>query len=163
MKIKSDKAIVYISFKVGLILKGLFALSEIFGGIVLIFLNPDRMNRLIDSISKNELYEDPQDLLMNYMVTYGHAFSISAQQFAVSYLLSHGIIKLVVILLLWKKKIWAYPLSIMLFIGFIFYQLIRYMSSHSIMLLILTVFDSIMIVLAVLEYKRIRNEKGTIV
>jgi len=44
--------------------KGLFALSETLCGVVLVFLNPERMARLIDFINKDELYEDPADFVI---------------------------------------------------------------------------------------------------
>ena len=156
IKSKSNKDITHISFELMLLFKGIFALGEILIGITMAFMNPDRMNRLIDFITKNELIEDPKDSLMNYIVNYGNNFSVSTQQFMVFYLLSHGIVKLTVILLLWKKKLWAYPLSIVMFIGFIAYQIYRYTHTHSVMLLFLTAVDIVMIVLTVLEYRNIK-------
>ena len=159
IKTKSGKSIIHISFEIMLLFKGLFAFFEILSGIAMFFLSPDRMNRIIEFISKEELYEDPKDLLMNYIAVFGQNFSISAQYFAVFYLLSHGIIKFIVILLLWRKKLWAYPLSIVMFIGFITYQIYRYTHTYSVMLLILTVLDIVMIGLTVLEYRNIKIKK----
>lgn len=150
--------IVRISFDVGLLIKGIDALTEIIGGIALIFLTPDRLNTLITLISKGELSEDPTDFVMNYLVTFGHSFSVNSWQFVMFYLLSHGIAKMVVILMLWKRKPWAYPLSVIVFVLFIVYQMYHYIASRSIFLLLLTVLDFIMIVLTILEYKRIKKE-----
>lgn len=150
--------IVHISFDVGLLIKGLDALIEIVGGIAFMFLTPNRLNLLITLISKGELGEDPTDFLMNYLVTFGHSFSIKSLQFVMLYLLSHGIAKMVVILMLWKKKPWAYPLSVIVFLLFIAYQLYHYTASRSIFLLLLTVLDIIMIILTILEYKRVTKE-----
>ena len=157
-KIKSSKNITHISFEIMLLFKGIFALFEILSGIAMVFLSPARMDSLIAFITKEELFEDPKDLLMNYIVVFGQHFSISAQYFAVFYLLSHGIIKLIVILLLWRKKLWAYPLSIAVFIGFIAYQMYHYAYSRSIMLLILTVLDIVLIGLTVLEYRNMKSK-----
>jgi len=155
---KGTEKIVRISFDVGLLIKGIDALVEIIGGIALIFLTPDRLNTLITLISKGELSEDPTDFLMNYLVTFGHSFSVSSLQFVMFYLLSHGIVKMIVILSLWYKKPWAYPLSVVVFVLFIAYQMYHYTISHSIFLLLLTVLDIIMIVLTILEYIRIKRE-----
>ena len=155
----SSKSITHIGFQVGLILKGLFAISEIIGGIAIIFLNPDKVNQLISVITKNELIEDPNDIFMNFLLSHIHAFSVNSQQFAIIYLLAHGIIKLVVICLLWAKKTWAYPLSIIVFTGFIVYQMYHYTSSHSVMLLVLTAVDIIMIALTIIEYRNMRSKK----
>lgn len=150
---------IHVSFDIGLLLKAFAALLEIIGGIALIFLPPDKMNVFISFITKGELLEDPKDLIMNYLVNLGHSFGISSWHFVIFYLLSHGIIKLTVIFLLWKKKLWAYPLSVAVFVGFIIYQLIKLSSGHSIFMVLLTVLDVIMIALTILEYKRIKREQ----
>ncbi|HEO8208653.1 TPA: DUF2127 domain-containing protein, partial [Streptococcus agalactiae] len=50
----------------------------------------------------------------------------------------------------------AYPLSILVFVGFIIFQLREYFSSHSILMIFLCVFDVIMIILTWLEYQKMK-------
>ena len=159
MKKLPNKKILDVSFDIGLLLKGLFALGELIGGLTLIFLTPNRLNRLISWLSAGELSEDPNDWLMNHLVLFGHSFTFNAQHFAMFYLLSHGVIKLVAILLLWRKKLWSYPLSVLVIIGFVIYQMISFASSHSVSLLLLTILDIIMIVLTILEYRKMKAER----
>lgn len=154
----NSKDIVHISFEIGLMLKGINGLMEIIGGFLLLFLNPNRLNKLIIFLTQNELSEDPKDIVANFMMNISHSFSISAQHFGVFYLLSHGFIKLILIFLLWRKKLWAYPLSIMSLILFIAYQIYRYTISQSVFLILLTIFDIIMIILTFLEYKRMNSK-----
>lgn len=137
---KTQKNIVHVGFDVGLLFKGIGAFAEIAGGVSMFFLTPDRLNQLITLITKDELSEDPHDFLMNYLVTFGHSFSIKTWQFVLFYMLSHGIIKMIVVLLLQKEKMWAFPLSIAVFVLFIGYQSYHYAISHSVFLLLLTVF-----------------------
>lgn len=155
-----NKKNVHLSFRVGLVLKSLYDIGEILCGVLLIFLTPERMSKLIALISKNELYEDPNDFLMNYLVNFSHMFSISMQHFTSFYLLSHGIVKILVLILLWRKKIWAYPLSVGIFTVFIILQMQRFSQTHSIMLLLLTFIDIVMIVLTILEYRNIKADKS---
>lgn len=155
----SGKRLLDIGFDIGLLLKGLFALGEILCGVALVFLTPDKLNQMISWITAGKLAEEPNDWLMNHIVLLGQSFTVGSQHFAIFYLVSHGIIKLTVIILLWKKQLWAYPLSVLVFIGFIVYQMIHFASSHSIMLLLLTVLDMIMIVLTILEYRKIKAER----
>lgn len=131
-------------------------MMEILGGIFLLFLSPSRLNWLTRFLTQHELSEDPKDKAANSLLTLSGSFSISSQHFAVFYLMSHGIIKCFLILLLWHKKPWAYPLTIISLILFIVYQVYRYTFTHSIFLLLLTVFDITMIGLTYLEYKRIK-------
>ena len=145
------KDVVHISFELGLIIKGIDGLLEIFGGFLLLYLNPNRMGRLVTLLTQHELSEDPKDLVANALIRFSHSFSISTQAFGVFYLISHGVIKSVLILLLWRKKLWAYPLTIASLVLFIAYQIYRYSVHASMLLLLLTVFDIVMIILTFIE------------
>jgi Predicted membrane protein len=151
-----QKDIVHVSFEIGLILKGIHGLMEIIGGVFLLFLSPNRLNWLTRFLTQHEISEDPKDKVANLLLTLSSSFSISAQHFAVFYLMSHGIIKCILILLLWRRKLWAYPLTIVTLILFIAYQVYRYTFTQSVFLILLTIFDTVMIALTYLEYKRIK-------
>jgi len=152
-----QKDIVHVSFEIGLLLKGIHGLMEIIGGAGLLFLTPDRLNLLTRFLTKHELLEDPRDKVANFLIALSNSFSISTQHFAVFYLMSHGIIKCILILLLWRRKLWAYPLTIVSLILFIAYQVYRYTFTQSVFLILLTIFDAVMIALTYLEYKRIKS------
>lgn len=154
----NQKNMVHIGFNIGLLLKGIGALAEIAGGLSLLFLTPGRLNKLIVLITKGELSEDPHDFWVNYLVTFGHSFSVKIWQFVLLYMLSHGIIKMIVVLLLRREKLWAFPLSIAVFSFFIIYQIIHYTKSHSVFLLFLTVLDIFMILFTILEYRRMKQK-----
>lgn len=154
-----NKKNIHVSFHIGLIVKSLYDIGEVLCGIFLIFLTPERMSKLITLISKNELLEDPNDLIMNYLVSFSHVFSISMQHFTSFYLLSHGTVKILILILLWRKKLWAYPLSVVIFTIFIILQMQRFSQTHSIVLLFLTFVDLIMIMLTILEYRNIKADK----
>lgn len=158
MKSDQSKKVVHISFEIGLLLKGIDGFLEILGGLLFTVLNPQRLNHLVYFLTQHELSEDPNDVVANFLVSLGHDFSISTQQFAEIYLISHGIIKLIFILLLWRKKLWAYPLSVLFLVFFIIYQIYRYTLLHSISMILLTLLDVAMIVLTYLEYKRIQSD-----
>jgi len=143
-----------VGFKAGLIMKGLFALSEILGGVAAFFLHPERAVALISMISERELTEDPTDLIMNYLVHFGHSYSVDTQRFLIFYLLAHGVIKMAAIVLLWYKVKWAYPVSAIVFFAFIVYQVYHFTVSHSFFLIYVTIVDVVMIVLTLLEYRR---------
>lgn len=154
---KPPKDIAHISFKIGLILKGIHGLTEIIGGVMMFFLTPNRLSIFTSFLTKHELSEDPRDLVANLLLNLNRNFSISTQHFAVLYLMTHGIIKCILILLLWRRKLWAYPLSIVSLILFIVYQVYRYTLTQSVFLILLTIFDAVMIALTYLEYKRMKS------
>ncbi|QHI73712.1 DUF2127 domain-containing protein [Aminipila terrae] len=149
--------ILHEGFNIGILLKAINGTLEIIGGILLMILNPTRLNSIIVLLTQNELSEDPRDILANYMVKLSYQFSVNTQYFWVFYLISHGLIKLILILLLWKRKLWAYPLTIFALILFVTYQIYRYTIYHSTWLIFLTILDILIILLTFVEYKRIKN------
>lgn len=58
-------------------MKGINGILEVIGGILLLFLSPERLNKIIRFITQNELSEDPNDFVMNHLVTLSQSFSIS--------------------------------------------------------------------------------------
>ena len=156
-KINSDSSIFHKSFEIGILIKAIDGILEMIGGILLIFLNPYKLNNLLVWLTQHELSEDPRDVVANFMIRLGSKFTISTQYFGVFYLTSHGIVKLILIILLWKRKPWAYPLTIVSLILFIIYQMYRFTLQPSSGLIILTIFDIVMIILTFIEYRRIKN------
>ena len=73
------------------------------------------------------------------------------------YLLSHGVIKLFVIIGLLQQKLWYYPTALVIFGLFIVYQLYRFSFTHSPWLLVLTVLDIIVMWLTWHEYSYLRR------
>jgi uncharacterized membrane protein len=74
--------------------------------------------------------------------------------FGAIYLLSHGLAKIVLVALVLRDKLWAYPWLIALLLAFIAYQLYRITAVHfSIGLTLLTVFDAFLVWLTWREYR----------
>lgn len=155
----SSKNYAHIGFEIGLLIKGIGSLFEMLSGFLLFYFNPKRLSVFIVFVTRGELSEDPKDLIANALIRFSHSFSISAQIFGVIYLVSHGVIKGLLVLLLWRKKLWAYPLTIVSLIFFIGYQIYRFTLQSSTSLLVLTIFDMLMIILTFIEYRRVKSAK----
>lgn len=153
----SDATLVERGFKTVLSFKLLFAIVETLSGLLLFLFNNATIHRLINVLTVGELMEDPHSFVARHLVQLGQVITLSGQRMASLYLLLHGILKLVTLLLLFRKKRWAYPLSILLFIGFIGYQIREFLATHHISMIALTLFDLLMIVLTYLEYKELKK------
>lgn len=154
-RISQDDAL-HKGFEAGILIKGIDASLEVIGGILLSFLNPSRLSGIIVTLTQHELSEDPRDVVANFVIRLGEKYSISSERFGVFYLMSHGLIRLILVILLWQKKAWSYPLTIVSLIFFMVYQLYRFSITHSVFLIVLTIFDVIMVMLTWTEYKRIK-------
>ena len=84
--------------------------------------------------------------------------SVSTRHFAALYLLSHGAIKLWLILGLLREKLWYYPTAMVIFGLFIAYQLYRFSFTHSVFLLLITVIDLVVIALTWHENMYLRRQ-----
>ena len=145
------------SFHVSITLKGLHALLETIGGIALLMIDPQTLNRFVLTVLHEELSEDPRDFIATHLVRAYQSFTSGGKHFASLYLLSHGVVKLVLVVALFWNKLWAYPLMITLLSAFIFYQLYRFALTHSLAMILLTVFDLVVMVLTWLEYGKQRS------
>ena len=154
---KNGRDIFHISFEIALILKAINGLIEIIGGVLLIFVNSNYLNRIISYLAQGELTEDPKDFIANTIIQLSRDFSDSTLRFGIVYLFSHGLIKLLLVVLLWKRKIWAYPLTIIFLTVFIAYQAYRYTTNASVMMILLSVLDVVVIILTFIEYQKQRQ------
>src|SRR5262245_4036836 len=134
-------------FVVSVLFKGAHALIEIAGGLALYLFSSETLARWIDEV-------DPEDRIARY-------FPLSEQHFFAFYLLSHGVVKSLLVWGLLREKLWAYPASFVVFGLFIAYQLTRYSFTHEIALILLSVFDLFVIALAVHEYRLLRKHLPT--
>jgi len=148
-------------FAVSVSLKGLHALLEIVGGFALYFTSTATILGWISSYSQDQLSDDPNDWVATHLLRFGQTFSVAQHDFFAFYLLSHGIVKLVLVYGLLREKLWAYPASFVVFGAFIAYQLYRYSFTHEIALIALSVFDLFVLALAWHEYQLLRRHLPT--
>lgn len=146
------------AFRIGLVLKGLDGLLETLGGILLLIIRPETLSRWASALTHDELSQDPHDFIANHILKSAHNLTGASLAFGAAYLLSHGIVKLVLVFEVWRDHLWAYIGLIVVTILFIIYQIYR-MSfvKFSIGLLLLTIFDFIIVYLTQEEYRRQRE------
>jgi len=144
-------------FNVMVSLKGLDGILEIVGGLGLLMVTPGFIMGVVAFLTQDELVEDPHDLVANYVLNFARHLSIGTEHFAAYYLMAHGVVKTFMVLALLKKKIWAYPFAILVFVAFIAYQLYRYTLTHSIGLIALSGFDAVVVYFIWVEYRALRR------
>ena len=152
-----DEKNIHLVFEVSLILKGILALFEIIGGILVYFVSQHFLLHVVLAITQDELAEDPKDFIAHYLIQSAQSFSVSSQHFAAFFLFSHGAIKMFLIVGLLQKKLWFYPAAIVVFGLFIVYQLYRFSYTHSAWLLVITLLDIVVIWLTRHEWKYLRS------
>lgn len=141
-------------------LKGFYALAEVASGVALYLV---AHATIIDFLSRftTDPVQEPNDWVGAYMMAFARAFSVQSQHFYAFYLVTHGILKLGVVIGLLREKLWAYPACFVVFTAFIAYQLYRYSYTHDMGLILLSILDAFVILLAVHEYRLLKRHLPT--
>jgi uncharacterized membrane protein len=142
-----------LAFRASLLLKGAFAAAETAAGILIGLIPPGFLLDRVQAITHTELIEDPRDFLAVHLLRGAEDLSVGSQHFVAFYLLSHGILKLWLILGLWRDRLAYYPAAMGVFALFIAYQVYRFTFTHSLLLVFFTVLDAVMIGLTWAEYR----------
>jgi uncharacterized membrane protein len=146
-----------ILFRWSVSLKGLHALLEVLGGIALLLVTPDLILRAVTLLTQDELTEDPSDLVASFLLHAAQQVSVGSELFAALYLFSHGIVKGLLVIALLRHRLWAYPLSLVVFGLFVLYQLYRFSFTHAAGLIALSLFDLLVMWLIWIEYRALER------
>jgi len=156
------QSLAHIAFKIGIFFKGLDGVLEVVGGLLLFFIKPETISRVVIALTQHELGRDRDDVVASYLVRGAGSLSASSQVFAGVYLLSHGVIKIFLVASLLRGRLLAYPTAIVVFMLFIVYQMYRYYLHPSIEMIALSILDAIVIVLTGLEYRRLKRARHAV-
>ena len=142
-------------FRVSVLLKGAHALAECIGGLALALVSTSAITGLVRGLTQEELIEDPNDLVAGYLLRLAQNMTLSTQRFYAVYLLGHGVVKAFLVIGLLRNRLWAYPVSLIVFGLFIVYQVYRYSYTRGAGLMAITVLDVIVMALIWHEYRMV--------
>src|SRR5690348_8650723 len=91
-------------FIVSVLLKGTHALIEIVSGAALALVTTGAIANFAEMVTRSELIRDPDDFIANHILAWAHGFSMETKNFYAFYLLSHGIVKMLLVIGLIKGK-----------------------------------------------------------
>lgn len=146
-------------FEIGIVAKGINGAAELIGGLLLLFVTPAKIHHWAAVLTQSELSENPHDVVANYILHTANGLTGHAVLYGAIYLLSHGAVKVGLVIGLLLNKLWAYPAMIVVLLGFIGYQLYRIVLSVTVGMVALTVFDVVIVALTVREWGRQRQNR----
>lgn len=147
-------------FEITLLLKAVFAAGEIVAAIGVYIIPLHVIADVVGAVTHAELAAHPHDLVAAHLADWARNLSVGTQHFVAFYLLSHGAVKLWVIIGLMRERLWYYPVALVVFTIFVIYQLHRYTVTHSVSLLVITVIDLVVIGLTWHEYRYLRSRSA---
>lgn len=147
-------------YVVTIIFKGVDGLIELIAGIMLL-VAPGLLHQLLAFVSGQA------------RLSHGHFMQVIADNIAridsdltrggvvvvILFLVTHGIIKLALVVALLKKLLWAYPYALLVLGLFFLYQLYVWVVHPTIGMAFFTVLDAIIIVIVWGEWRKLLHEK----
>jgi len=140
-------------FQVAVVLKGVDGILETIGGALLLLVSPAALHWVVIVLTQHELAEEPDDWLVAALRRAADGFSMQTKHFASAYLIGHGVLKIFLAVCLLRERLWAFPVALAVLAVFVTYQLLRFDRTHSLVLLLLTVVDIVVMALIWREYR----------
>ncbi len=134
----------------------MLAVVEIAAGTVTMLIKPQTILNIVDIFTADELAENPHDFVASHLVSYAHQLAFSPHFLIGAFVLVDGLLKFTVVVLLLREKTWAYPFAIGVLALFACYEFFRFMQTHSILLILLVVFDVLIVGFVWREYTVVR-------
>ena len=139
------------SYRISLTAKGLLGLTQLLGGLALLFSPNGAAQKAVVWMARYELAEDPDDPLARAVADWAGKLTQATENFYTIYLLGHGALNLGVVLALLLRVRGAYHASLAVLIAFVGYQLVLFTRSPDPMILVLTAIDIAIIALVITE------------
>ena len=154
---------VYRFFEAAVFLKGVNAILEISGGLLVLLIHPAFVRKVAEYFTAEELGQDPNDFIASHLRTFAEQYAaVGHHLFAAFYLLSHGIVKFILVIGLLKGKLWSYPASLAVFGLFILYQTYLFIGDRSWTVAALTLFDLVVMYFVWREWKIVEAHQAQI-
>ena len=146
------------AYYVGVILKGINGALETIGGVILLCVPHATIGRTLLRLSEMGLSEQNDDILSVALYHAAQSFMSGSKLFAAFYLLSHGLVKAMLVYGLLKEKMWAFPAGMVFISAFVLYQSYRLIENFSYGMLLLTSLDAVVLVLIWREYRSVKKK-----
>jgi uncharacterized membrane protein len=140
-------------FEAALVVKGIDGVLEVAGGFLLLFFPLGRLYELVTMATTRDLSNEPHDWIANSVRAAAEHLSSDTKLFASAYLLTHGAVKIFLVVALWRERLWAFPVALFFLTTFVVYQLYRYTHTHGISLLVFASIDVVVMWFVWDEYR----------
>jgi uncharacterized membrane protein len=144
------------TYEIGIIIKGIDGILELAGGILVLTLSPGMITGITRFLTENSLQNDPHNVIATHIAKEGHNLAAGHNLFAAAFLLTHGLVKVVLVTCLLLNKLWAYPWALAALGLFLVYQAYQLITAPTFGMGFLTVLDVAIIWLIYREWRQVR-------
>lgn len=146
----------HLLFEASLVIKGAFAAGETLSGLGLLLTPHGLLLNLWAWLTNHQLTQDRNDDMTQWFRHLADTFPVHLQHFYAIYLLAHGALKFLMVIMLARRILWAYPAAMVVLAGFVIYQFAEFVTQGSLVLLALACLDAFMIVLVYREWNMLK-------
>lgn len=143
-------------FEIGLVIKGFDGAVEFLAGLLLVFVSPASIHRFLAFITQQRLSENPHDKFAHFILHSADSLNVSNKWFVIVFLWIHAGVKLISVIGILRNILWAYPFALTCLGLLTLYQVYSIILNASIGLILLTAFDIFILVMILLEYRRVK-------
>jgi uncharacterized membrane protein len=151
----TEEHVVYEFFLWSILLKGAISAAEVAAGVAVFFIPPAFIVSTAILLLNFIPVPSVQSLLLEEVAKY----TTGAVTFVAVYLLSRGIVKVVLIWSLLKNRLWAYPASLVVLALFVLYQLYQLVTDRSLIILAISLFDLVVMYFIYREWRIVRRHQ----
>lgn len=141
-------------YEIGIIVKGIDGILELAGGVLVLTISPHTINSLTNFLTQDALQENPHNVIAVHIAKAGQHLASGHNLFAAAFLLTHGLVKVVLVTCLLLNKLWAYPWALGLLGLFLVYQVYLLITQPSFGMAFLSVLDAVIIWLIYREWQQ---------
>ncbi len=127
---------------------------ELIGGILVLALSPSTVTGITRFLTESALQANPHNYIATHIAHFGQHLAAGHNIFAAAFLLTHGLVKVVLVICLLLNKLWAYPWALVVLSLFLVYQVYQLVVSPGFGMAFLTVLDIIIIGLVYREWRQ---------
>ncbi|HTV39371.1 MAG TPA: DUF2127 domain-containing protein [Candidatus Sulfotelmatobacter sp.] len=135
-------------------IKGFDGFIETIGGIVLMSISLDAINRYVIELTQKEIEEDSGDMIANALRHAVHRMTPGSKNIAGVYLVANGVVKVFLAVGVLRGKFWCYPVAMIVITVFVLLQSLRLCFHFSWPMLLGTLIDVAIVLLIWREYRR---------
>ncbi len=141
------------AFRIGMLWRIAYGSFRVLVGLMLVQFIHQPFPDFLRTIFRNELIENPNDLFATQLLNFFSHHDFTITFFFAFYIIFWGVMDIFLSICLLKHQHWAFPFSLFLIASFMIYEILRFLHTHSITLLILLTIDSVVFWLIYREYK----------
>jgi uncharacterized membrane protein len=145
------------AYEIGIIIKGIDGVLELIGGLLVLTISPHTVTGITNFLTQDALQENPHNFIAVHIARAGNHLAAGHNLFAAAFLLTHGLVKVVLVTCLLLNKLWAYPWALIVLGLFLVYQAYLLITQPGFGIAFLTVLDIIIIWLIYREWQQVKH------